>query len=112
MRPLTLGAIGGLVGPLLGVGDGFVRVVLCLIDALLELIEVIRGRRPGRRYNLVDLRLQAFKLCGKVHRCSPSVDFGVGNSLSLGTSHRARGTPWSGPRDGMQAQYEHSPPTS
>jgi hypothetical protein len=55
---------------LLGVLHGLIRVVLCLIDALLELVTVLRGCRPRGLHGLVDLGLKIFELCGKVHRCS------------------------------------------
>jgi hypothetical protein len=56
--PLTLGSIGGLVSSLIGVLDGLSRLILCLIDALLELLAVLRGCRPRGRYDLLDLCLK------------------------------------------------------
>jgi hypothetical protein len=58
LRPLTLGSIGGLVSSLIGVLDGLSRLILCLIDALLELLTVLRGCRPRGRYDLLDLCLK------------------------------------------------------
>jgi hypothetical protein len=53
-----LGSIGGLVSSLIGVLDGLSRLILCLIDALLELLAVLRGCRPRGRYDLLDLCLK------------------------------------------------------
>jgi hypothetical protein len=52
-----LGSIGGLVSSLIGV-LGLSRLILCLIDALLELLTVLRGCRPRGRYDLLDLCLK------------------------------------------------------
>jgi hypothetical protein len=65
LGPLALGSIGGLLSLLLGVLHSLIRVVLCLIDALLELVAVLGGCRPRGLHGLVDLSLKIFELCGK-----------------------------------------------
>src|SRR6478735_6793823 len=94
-RAAATPALEGLVGLLLGVRDGFVRVILCPIDALLELIAVLRGCRPRGCYDLVDLCLRVSSLAE-----SPSVtsvDLVLATACRVTPCVRARGTPWSEP---------------
>src|SRR6266545_6296180 len=70
LRPPALGAVGGLVGLLLGVLAGLVQVGLGLVDALAEPLAGLAGGGLHRRLGRRDALLQLVQFCGEVHTSS------------------------------------------
>jgi len=95
LRPLALCSIGGLLNLLLAVLHSLMCGVLGRIDALLELVTVIRSCSLHGCRCLGGLGLEVFELLGKVHRCSATVDWYLATPCALRLIRRTRGSPWS-----------------